>query len=96
MRILVIFLLFALGGCSQEQAEEFAFRKTMEFQLKDECEDNQDCINAVEEQIESCMLQSDWRSYLESSEDEQELNRFIRVFFPCFKDPNGNSYFDVE
>ena len=96
MRILIIFLLLALGGCSQEQAEEFAFRKTMEFQLKDECEEDQDCITAVEEQIESCMQQSEWRKYLNDSENEEELNRFIRVFFPCFKDSNGNSYFDVE
>ena len=91
----VIFILLLLGGCSAEQTEEFAFRKMMEYQLSEDCgEDNKECIKAVKEQIESCMKKSDWRKYLENDEDEEEMKRFISVFFPCFKDSNGNSYFD--
>jgi hypothetical protein len=88
----VVVLLLVIG-CSEEQTEEFVFKKTMEYQLKDDCGKNKDCISAVEKQIESCMEKSDWRKYLKNSEDEEELNRFIKIFFPCFKDPNGNSYF---
>jgi len=92
-RIVFIFPLL-IGGCSAEQTEEFAFRKTMEYQLKDKCgEESKECIKAVEEQIESCMKKSDWRKYLESNEDQEEMKRFISDFFPCFKDSNGNSFF---
>jgi PBP1b-binding outer membrane lipoprotein LpoB len=91
--VLIISLL--IGGCSGEQVEEFAFRKTMEHQLKNECgEENKECIKAVEEQIESCMKKSDWRKYLENDEDEGEMKRFISEFFPCFKDSDGRSYFN--
>ena len=78
-----------IGGCSAEQAEEFAFQKVMEYKLKDECGENKGCINAVEEQIESCMKESDWRKYVKNDEDDEEMERFVRLFFPCFKDPNG-------
>ena len=90
----LIFIVLLLGGCSEAQVEEFAFRKSMEYQLKDDCgDDNEECIKAVEEQIASCMEKSDWRKYLENDKDEAELKRFISEFFPCFKDANGNSYF---
>lgn len=89
---IVFFML--VGGCSAEQAEEFAFRKVLEYKLKDECGENQECIDAVEEQIDSCMKKSDWRKYVENDEDDEEMARFVRLFFPCFKDPDGNSYFN--
>jgi hypothetical protein len=42
------------------------------------------------------MKQSDWERYADSDEDrdEEEMYRFVSEFFPCFKDPDGNSYFD--
>jgi len=88
-----IAILLLVTGCSPEQTEEFVFKKTMEYQLKDDCGEDTDCISAIEEQIESCMKNSDWRNYLKNSEDEEELNRFVKTFFPCFKDHDGNSYF---
>ncbi len=90
----VFIILLLIGGCTTEQAEEFAFRKTMEYQLIDDCgKENKECIKAVKEQIESCMKKSDWRKYVNNDEDEKEMKRFISKFFPCFKDSNGNSYF---
>ena len=95
-RIFILAILLATAGCSGEQAEEFAFRKVMEYQLKDDCgEEDKACLKAIEEQIEACMIDSDWRRYLENEEDEDELQRFIRAFFPCFKDAQGNPYFDL-
>ncbi len=93
MRSAMLIIVLLVAGCSEEQAEEFAFRKTMEYRLKDKCGENEECISAVEEQIESCMKKSDWRKYLDNDEDKSELKRFINEFFPCFRDPNGNSYF---
>jgi hypothetical protein len=75
--------------------EELAFRKVIEYQLKDECGDeDKACVAAVEAQIESCMKQSDWRQFLENEEDQEEMKRFISEFSPCFKDSEGNSYFN--
>ena len=88
-----ILVLLLIIGCSEEQTEEFVFKKTMEYQLKDDCGEDEECISAIEKQIESCMKKNDWRKYLRNSEDEEELNRFVEKFFPCFKDQNGNSFF---
>jgi hypothetical protein len=94
MKFSVLIILLLIGGCTAEQVEEIAFRKVMEYQLIDDCgEDDKACIKAVKEQIESCMEKSDWRKYVNSDEDEEEMKRFIGEFFPCFKDSNGNSYF---
>jgi hypothetical protein len=93
-KISVFVILLLIGGCTAEQVEEIAFRKVMEYQLIDECgEDDKECIKAVEEQIEFCMEKSDWRKYVNNDDDDEEMKRFINAFFPCFKDPNGNSYF---
>ena len=96
-RFLCLITIFLITGCSEEKVEEFAFRETMEYQLKNKCGDeNKKCLEAIEEQIASCMEISDWRKYLESDEDQKELQRFIHQFFPCFKDPNGNPYFPLD
>ena len=95
-KIFIPAMLLITVGCSGEQAEEFAFRKVMEYQLKDDCgEKDKACLKAIEAQIEACMIESDWRRYLENEENEEELQRFIRAFFPCFKDAQGNPYFDL-
>ena len=92
--LLVVLLL--LAGCSGERVEEFAFRKTMEYQLKNKCEEQDpECAAAIEAQIVQCMQDSDWKRFLDSDEDEEELLRFTRAFFPCFKDPRGNPYFGL-
>lgn len=93
----ILFFVLLLTGCTAEQAEEFAFRKTMEYQLKEECgKKDKACIQAVEEQIESCMQKSEWKKYVDDSENEAEMQRFIRAFFPCFKDARGKPLFDVD
>ncbi|QMU60928.1 MAG: hypothetical protein GKR92_04145 [Gammaproteobacteria bacterium] len=94
MRNAIIFTLLLTGGCSSEKVEEFAFMKTMEYQLNEDCGENDECLDAVKQQIKQCMIESDWRSYMDSNEDEEEMMRFIGEFFPCFKDLDGNSYFN--
>lgn len=89
----VIILLLLIGGCSAEQTEKFVFQKVLEYQLKDDCGDDKECVHAVEEQIEACMEKSDWKRYVEN-DDDKELERFVNLFFPCFMDPNGNPYFN--
>ncbi len=58
--------LFLLA-CSEDQIEELAFRKTLEYGLIDLCgEEDKACISAVETQSQSCMNKSNWRAYLEN------------------------------
>ena len=95
-RLFLLTICLMIGGCSSEMVEELAFRKVIEYQLKDECGDeDKACIKAVEAQIESCMKQSDWRRVTDNEEDEEEMKRFVSEFFPCFKDSSGRSYFPV-
>lgn len=96
MKLLTLLtVILIISGCSERQAEEFAFRKTMEYSLKDLCGDkDSDCYNAIESQIKSCMEKSEWRRYLNDSENEVELERFINEFYPCFKKADGSSYFN--
>ena len=77
--LLVVLLL--LAGCSGERVK---------------CEEQDpECAAAIEAQIVQCMQDSDWKRFLDSDEDEEELLRFTRAFFPCFKDPRGNPYFGL-
>jgi len=93
-KYLAIIFLLLVSGCSKEQTEEFVFRKVIQRDLVERCgEDNPQCVEAVEQQIESCMEKSDWRRVLENEDDEEEMKRFVFEFYPCFKDPDGNSYF---
>jgi predicted ribosome quality control (RQC) complex YloA/Tae2 family protein len=96
-KFLCLITILLITGCSGEKVEEFVFRETMEYQLKNKCEEeNKECFKAIEEQIDRCMKISDWQKYLDNDEDQEEMQRFIYKFFPCFKDPNGNSYFPLD
>jgi len=85
-----------LTACSPEKIEEFVFRKTMERELIDLCgKKDPACIETVKTQTASCMVQSNWKQYVDSGEnDEQELVRFSEAFYGCLVDENGQPYFD--
>ncbi len=91
---IVILLFVMLVGCTEQQAEEFAFRKTLEYLLIDLCEEEKACVNAVETQLKSCLEKSDWRRYLENDEDEAEYQRFTSVLYSCIVDEEGQPYFE--
>lgn len=93
-KCLIPLMLLAVTGCSEQQVEELVFRKTLEYDLKERCGENNDaCYAAVEDQIRECMRKSEWKRYLDSHENEEELQRFMREFFPCFQDAGGNPLF---
>lgn len=90
---ILIISLFILG-CSENQIEELAFRKTLEYGLIDLCgAKDKECINAVETQSQSCMEKSNWRVFLENQESEAELTKFTGKFYACIVDSEGNPYF---
>ena len=100
MRIILVIVIFVLVcSCNIEQVEEFAFRKTIEYSLVEMCEEeskDKECVDAIKAQIEACMEESDWRQYLENEDDKKEMNRFINRFYPCFKNSQGESFFEIK
>ncbi|MDH5786473.1 MAG: hypothetical protein OEZ16_12815 [Chromatiales bacterium] len=95
MKLPIILLLsLTLLACTDSMVEEFAFKQTLEYSLIDLCgKEDKACIAAVESQIDDCMEKSDWRRYMDSDEDEEELNRFTSEFYACIVDEEGNPYF---
>lgn len=91
-KVLIISLIVVLSGCDQNAATEWTFRKTLEFQLKGECQDEA-CKLAVSKQIKACMVKASWRDYIENKDDDAAQEKFILTFFPCFVDVEGKSYF---
>ena len=94
--LILLSLAIVFMGCSQKDAEKFAFRKVLEYELVDKCGDDEECIVAVKTQIPGCMEESDWYRYLNSDEDAEEFNRFANAFYACIVDPNGNPYFELQ
>jgi len=94
--ISLLFILLFFFGCSEQQIEEFAFRKTLEYDLIKLCgDDDNACITTVKTQIKRCMESSNWRQYLNDQDNEAELNRFALEFNSCFVDPDGNPFFET-
>ena len=95
MRIIgLLILVLSIVSCTEGQVEELAFRKTLEYDLIKLCGDaDKECVNAVKTQIKGCMEKSKWRNYLENQDSEDELNRFIKEFYSCIVDSQGNTYF---
>jgi len=85
--------VFILAGCSEYDVEEFIFRTLVEYDLKEDCGDNDECKQVVTDQIKICMEQAGWRNILGNEEDEKVMQGFIEKFHPCFKYKNGNSLF---
>jgi len=91
---LLLVLSVVLSGCSEEKVEEFAFRKSMQHNLNKLCDNDKQCRSGVKAQISDCMESSDWRNIFDNENDES-MQAFIEQFYPCFKDENGNPYFEL-
>jgi len=93
MHISVLSIL--LTGCSNEQIEEFTFRKTIINELTNLCGNDAPCVKAVEEQVQGCMVSSNWREYLDS-DSQEAMDRFTKKFYACIVDSEGNPYFELK
>ncbi len=95
--ISLLFIFLFTFGCSEQQIEEFAFRKTLEHDLIKLCGDNnKTCITTVKTQIKGCMESSNWRQYLNDQDNEAELNRFSLEFYSCIVDSEGTPLFETK
>jgi hypothetical protein len=94
--LLALTLITLISGCSDEQAasaEKYVFQKTAEIDLLEKCGEDDACIQVVKENVELCMDKSNWKKYVDNSDDNEELYRFIKEFYPCFKNSEGKPYF---
>ena len=97
MKLLSVFVMVVfLAACdtsSSEVVEKYVFKKTVEIDLIKDCKENPACIEAVKAQLDACLAANQWRQYVDNSDDGEETLRFVNAFYPCFKDPEGASYF---
>lgn len=94
MKYLVLILaLILISSCSDNQVEEIAFRKVLEYQLVDLCKEDKKCIDAVKSQTKACMVKSDWKRYVDNQDNQQELKKFTDKFYACIVDEKGEPYF---
>jgi len=93
--ILMVLVLF-IAGCTGEQVEEQVFKHFMKSDLIERCGDEKpDCVTAVKSQLGSCMESSNWREILGKEDDDEVVMAFVEKFYPCFKSPDGQSYFAI-
>ena len=93
-QIAVVAASLLLLACSDEMVEEFAFRKSLEYNLSELCgTEDKACVQAVETQTKGCMEKSDWRKFLKRRDDAAEKKRFTTEFYACIVDPAGKPYF---
>jgi len=65
-----------------------------EDHLVERCGDsNEVCVAAVKEQIESCMIQANWKGTIDNEDDTDFMSRFVSQFYSCFRGENGDPYF---
>lgn len=88
-----MFLLLFVIGCTDVDPPELIFRTGIQNQLNGVCGENNECKQAVAEQIKECMEMAGWRDTLEDDPDGKIMDAFIEKFDPCFKDKNGNPLF---
>ena len=86
--IILITSLF-LFGCSEDAVERFAFEKTLKYGLTKNCDEDKECVAAVEMQLPSCIEKGDYKAVLRASGEKEaaEQERFSRLLFTC-KDCN--------
>lgn len=99
-RQMIMFVLvcgpLALSGCTRGDVGEFFFKRSLVQRLVELCgSDDPDCIAAVHEQTDGCMVESNFPRLLLSDYRDDELQRFTEAFYACLVDPLGNPYFVV-
>lgn len=76
--------------------EEFTFRYTLGNDLIAKCDNESECVSAVNSQLKSCMEKSNWREFVKNQDSESEIERFKTEFYACIVDRDGDPYFQVN
>lgn len=94
---IIISITLSLTGCSEKFIEEFVFRETLKYNLKEVCgKDDQSCKDAVDSQLQSCMDKSNWKQFIKDSDNKEESIRFKRELYSCIVDSEGKPRFVLK
>jgi len=92
--VLGTLLLLSHPHAIADEAADVA-AKTAKAGLKEVCEDDKECLKAVDEQFDTCLKKSDFKKYINASPAEQE--RYMvstrAYLFSCIVNRNGEPYF---
>ena len=72
-----------------------AAAKMVKASLKDVCEDDTDCVKAVDKQFDACLEKSDFRKYMNASaaDEDKYLASTFKHLYACIVDQDGDPYF---
>lgn len=94
--VILLSFCFLIVSCNQADVERFAFQKTLEHGLTKKCGGDEACVAAVEKLTPQCMEKADWKSFVNSKDDEKEKQRFMTAYYSCIVDQNGAPYFRIK
>ena len=77
------------------ELEKIVFQKTLEYKLIEKCGEDKPCAEAVKNLTPTCMDAADWKSLMKNQDDEVEQLRFMKTFYSCIVDADGNPYFEI-
>lgn len=94
---IIILITLSLTACSEKFIEEFVFRETLKYNLKEVCgNDDQSCKDAVDNQLQSCMDKSNWKQFIKDSDNKEESTRFKSELYSCIVDSAGKPHFELK
>jgi hypothetical protein len=72
-----------------------AAAKTAKSTLKEACEDDAECVEAVDSQFDACLKQSDFKKYMNASpaEEDKYLASTFNHLYSCIVNQEGEPYF---
>lgn len=83
------------SACSEREMMEFTLEQSLSIALKGQCDDDPQCLAAIETQLQHCIASNrDLDDLIKAGGQDQDLNRRISLDIArCIVDAQGNSYF---
>ena len=73
-----------------------AAAKMVKASLKDVCEDDKECLKALDKHFDACLKKSDFQKYMNASaaEEDKYLASTFKSLYACIVDENGQPIFE--
>ena len=85
-------IVIAMPAAGQSDASKVA----LQWSISEACGENMECLTAVEEQFEDCLVNSPYEEFLNAETEEQEtyyLALTMQALAACITDDQGEPYF---
>jgi hypothetical protein len=94
-RIVVGALLLLVYPYAIADLADDAAAKMVKSSLKDVCEDDKDCLKAVDQQFDACLRKSDFKKYMDASpaDEDKYLDSTFKYLYSCIVDADGDPLF---